>query len=192
MFDQMRRSLSIGLIVMGIFAGASILGAEESSAYEEFSHGLGFSGGEISGIGLSYRQWFGRLGYQAVAGGYYLPTVNDVPGVSSMDYWAGLEGFYRVYANQFSDWFYSQLYLFLGGNHHGSIAPVYSPYVDANGNPVAPTPGVYAAEFIFGGGIGIEAGLFQHISVVFEIGYALSVPIFRVELAPQAAIQYRF
>lgn len=174
-----------------LFAAAAVT-AEERTAYEQFAHGLGFSGGQISGVGLSYRQWFGSLGFQTVAGGYYLPEVDNTPGVSALDYWAGLEGFYRVYANQFADWFYSQLYLFLGANHHGSINPVYAGYSDPAQPPPAPTPGVYQPQLILGGGIGIEAALFQHISAVFEIGYAVVIPTFEVQLAPQGAIQYRF
>lgn len=143
-------------------------------------------------MGLSYRQWLGSFGYQAVAGGYYSPSVDGVKGVSALDYWVGFEGLFRVYANQFSDSFYSQLYLFLGADHHGSIAPVYADDTGASGQPILPTPGAYVPEFLVGGGIGIEAGLFQHISIIFEIGYAVSLPTFRVELAPQGAVQYRF
>ncbi len=180
------------LTALLVFFAAAAAAADETAAYEQFTHGLGFSGGEISGVGLSYRQWFGKLGFQGVAGGYYLPEVDNTPGVSALDYWAGLEGFYRVYANQFADWFYSQLYLFLGANHHGSINPVYPDYSDPTQPPPAPTPGVFQPQLVVGGGIGIEAGLFEHISVVFEIGYAVVIPTFMVELAPQGAIQYRF
>ena len=150
-------------------AAAQEATSAEAPAYQEFSRGLGFSGGIVSGVGLSYRQWSGRLGYQVVAGGYYYPGE-----YTSMDYWLGLEGFYSMYSAQFADWFFNQLYLFAGAIHHGYIHD--SPY---------------QAEIGLGVGIGIEVGWFQHLSTTFEIGYGAFWPL-KVDLAVQGAFHYRF
>ena len=171
-----KTTLCLGIFLAMVFAVQPATGQEastvEGTAYERFARGLGFSGGLISGVGLSYRQWSDRFGYQVVAGGYYYPAESWE--FTSMDYWVSAEGFYRMYSAEFADWFFNQLYLFAGVIHHGYM----------HGAP-------YQAEIGAGAGFGIEVGWFQHLSTSFEIGYAAFWP-FKVELAVQGAFHYRF
>jgi hypothetical protein len=168
-----RRVLFLAVVISALFAlhpaAAQEPGPASVPAFEHYTRGLGFSGGVLSGVGLSYRQWIGRLGYQIVAGGYYSPGE-----YASMDYWVATEGYYSLYSAEFADWFYNQLYLFVGVIHHGYMYD-----------------GPYVPEVGAGGGIGIEAGWFQHLSTSFEIGYGAFWP-FSVQLAVQGAFHYRF
>ena len=65
----MKKIVLIILILFTSFSLSAKGGAlEELPVYEKFPRGLGFAAGELSGMGISYRHWFGKLGYQAVAG----------------------------------------------------------------------------------------------------------------------------
>lgn len=123
------------------------LSAEEKSVYEEFDQALGGFGGEISGWGLSYQQWFDKVGFETAGGFYY-------DGGSTFTYVLGAQAQFMLYEDFYSDWFTGCLYFFTGGKHGGDVtASSYEPGIG------------------IGAGVGVELVLFQHFSLPLEFGY---------------------
>jgi hypothetical protein len=122
---------------------------QDVPAYTAFQKALGFSGGRLSGIGVSYRQWFARNGVQAVFGIYYIPDV--------LDYWVSFEYLRQLLVAEYAPWIFNGLYLFFGASHRGHMSRME----------------VYTPEVGIGGGFGIELGLLQHFSFTLELGYGL-------------------
>jgi len=156
---------------------------------KEYSRAIGFSVGALSGTGISYRKWYEKIGYQVVVGVTYS---NDEWGAffsgNKLDYWSSIEGYYSLFASDFTRWLFGQLYLFVALHHSGYITTT------------AYDGGAYYPRFRGGGGFGVELCLFHHISLVFELGYGAMYGgtlfedpnTFAIRLVPQGTFQYRF
>lgn len=151
--------------------------------FERFPQALGVQVGRVAGVGLSYQNWDSRFGYQIAAGGLYHPTGED--GQDLYIYNVGVETLYQLFSDDFSTWLSGRLYAVAGVNHRG-----FRETVDDGFN----------AEFAIGGGIGVEAALFEHFAIATEMVYALLwkpvQPVvrnqFSMEMLPQVSIRYRF
>jgi hypothetical protein len=203
------RSRIAAILVATVVAVAAHAQTTEP-AYVRYPRGIGFSVGQISGTGLSYRQWITpKVGLQASAGALYLPLKPGEGWISSahlLDYWTGVEVFRSLYATEFTKWLFGQVYLFAGISHYGFIPwkEVMGTITPAEGVPyetvVGHEPGLYVPGIGLGGGVGIEMALFQHFSVAFELGYAAfwqkDAPDFvdqlQVNLVPQGVVQFRY
>ena len=186
----------------------AVLYAEDvEPVFERFSRGLGFTVGELAGIGISYRDWFEpRTAYQVCGGVLYFPQ-QDGGGFSDLlDYWLGVQFVRSLYATEFADWLFSQLYMFAGVSHSAYIrwVAVTEPTAAEDGHEydviVGYEPGPFTPSFGIGAGVGIEFGLFSHFSSVFELGYALFwrqsggtvLDQLSVRLVPQGTFHYRY
>ena len=162
-----------------------------------FQKALGFQGGQLSGLGLSYQEWKGDKGYQVAAGAMYYP--NGEYSYRILDYTIGLELQSSLYHDSFSNWLAGRLYLFAGLNHQG-----YINMVDIDPNPddsvYEYAPGAFQVVIGLGGGIGVEATLFDHFSIALEIGYGVfwtpTKPTLleqvTVNIVPQVGLRYRY
>ena len=205
----MKRALiaaALAVVVAGGLVWAE--GAENPPlpAYEEFTQGLGFSGGELSGFGISYRNWVRpNLGIQVCAGALYLPAGLGWGFGNLLEYWVSLEGMRTLYATEFTSWLFGQLYVFAGVQHSGFI-----PWIDiyeerAEGEfvydvYVGSIEGAFTPQIGAGIGFGVEVGLFRHLSGTFELGYAAFwqgtsgsfVDQLSVDLVPQGSFHFRY
>jgi len=156
--------------------------------YEAYSRGLGFSAGMLSGVGISFRKWHDRLGYQVVAGVSYSSEGVGLIGLNYTDYWVSLEGYRALFSGELAKWLFGQLYLFAAVHHSGYIPISYDYDTEQY------IRGSFAPRLRGGVGFGIEVGLFSHFSFVFELGYgAMWEPgSFSIDLIPQGTFQYRF
>lgn len=185
----MRMMLMGFVLVMLVMAAATPLFAVDS-VVDQFPQALGVQVGRIAGIGISYQRWQGDTGFQVAAGGMYHPLMDD--GHDVLNYNAGLEFQYLVYTDDFANWLSGRLYLFAGINHRG--------YIEALAVGDTYVVGDFHPEFGLGGGVGVEAVLFEHFAVVTEMVYALFwnpiEPVlheqFVVEILPQISLRYRF
>jgi len=200
----------IAACILAIAAAFTASAQTAEPASVRFPRGVGFSVGQISGTGLSYRQWITpKVGIQASAGALYLPLKPGESWVSSghlLDYWTGIEVLRSLYATEFTRWLFGQVYLFAGLSHYGFIPwkAIMGTITPTEGEPyetvVGYEPGTYAPGVGLGGGVGIEMALFQHFSVAFELGYAAfwqkDAPDFvdqlQVNLVPQGVVQFRY
>lgn len=149
---------------------------KDTPVYQVNNKALGFQAGALSGIGLSYQQWFGANGIQ-IAGGV-LPSYG-----SEISYNIGIEYQRIVFGSNANEWLSGALYLYGAALHGGSI--------DAN-------TGTYSPSFGLGIGIGIEIILFEHFSI--PIGLVDGIGItpfeqfskFNFVLMPQIGFRYRY
>ena len=186
-------------------------------AFATFDHALGcYYYGELEekGLGLSYQQWFGRIGFQTALGLWYNPedlsyremdAYNPSPQVvTNFSYSAGAEMLFMVYQDSFKDWFDGGLYVFLGLLHVGNLETTYNyeqTAVVVDGTNMYPFAGktgpTYAALLSPSFGIGFEFAFFNHFSVPFEVklmgswelGTAMPVD---AGIAVQTGLRYRF
>jgi hypothetical protein len=178
-----------------LFPLCSVLFAQDSAgaeqpAYDRLLYGLGLAGGGATAYigplpsgnaGLSFQQWFGRLGYQASISVSYPAMLSDPAALTittGLQIWASGEVMGRLLAAQFSNWFFSELHLYGGIDHTG--------FMDAT------SWSSYMANFIVSAGFGIQAGLFQHFVFTLELGYGVSVPQFWIGLVVHGGFHYRF
>lgn len=167
------------VVVLFLMVGAVMWAQETQPAYDKFPLGLGISGGgatsgtiaPVGGTGLAFQQWFGGIGYQVALGPYY----DQSAGV--LQDWVNVEGYFRLLGAEFSDWFYSQLYLFAAEDQSGNLTLATM---------------TYAPEFLTSVGFGFQAGFFQHFVVSLNLGYGMMVPNFWVGLVVHAGLDYRF
>lgn len=201
-----KRLLIIGVLLV---TTATLFAKDEDSAsvpaYIEFNNSLGFQAGEISGTGLSYQNWVtDRVSLMTSFGVYYNPYVENMNTSDSvLNYSLGEELQYRVYGDDYSDWFSAQLYTFVGLNHSGNIPVVKQTdgyYDDGNWVDAVYAAGSYSPNFSLGLGIGIELILLRHISIPLELGYSATwKPLaetfakqFSADLIPQIGFKYRY
>jgi hypothetical protein len=178
-------------LVLGIAVANPLFAADPASVVDRFPRALGVQVGRIAGIGISYQKWQDDTGFQVAAAGMYHPLMDD--GHDVLNYNAGVEFQYLVYTDDFANWLSGRLYLFAGLNHRGYIeAVLIAPDTYAVGD--------FHPEFGLGGGVGVEAVLFEHFAVVTEMVYALFwnpiQPVlheqFMVEILPQISLRYRY
>lgn len=166
------RVIFVGLLCWGL---VPIFGEQTPPA--QFPHGLGYSLSELTGLGFTYRFLDDKGGWQlsGVASNRSLVVVNGFePELYSV---GGAAGF-TLSSFTTGDWFFSQLYLLVGGSWRSES---YSHSVSTeNPNYVA---GSYLPMYYYGYEkrwrhvalvgpvLGIEAGLFQHFSFNLEFGY---------------------
>ena len=189
----------IGMVLLAaLFIFTLPLLSGEEPEFSPYRHALGFQGGRLSGTGLTYQMWDGPWGYQAAAGGLYLPVTDSWWGSFILDYSVGVELQRRVYGEDFTSWLAGQLYLFTGINHRGYI-PVDWVYSE-DGDTYNSTIGSFTPVFAGGIGIGTEIVLFRRLSFPLELGYAVfwsptvgPLPDqFEVNLIVQGAVRYRY
>lgn len=181
------------LVVCIIIATTPIYAAEIESP--RFQKALGFQAGQLSGLGLSYQEWKGDTGYQVAAGIMYFPVSEY--SYRLLDYSIGIELQSSLYYDSFSTWLSGGLYLFAALNHQG-----YINMIDPNPNDSVyeSVVGPFEAVIGLGGGIGVEATLFDHFSIVLELGYgvfwtptkAKLLEQFSVNIVPQVGLRYRY
>ena len=165
----------LAILPLGISAETEM---ENKPVYQVNHKALGFQAGSLSGIGLSYHQWFGANGLQITGGA--LSSYG-----SEISYNIGIEYQRIVFGSNANEWLSGNLYLF-GSGFHGGI-------IDS-------TTGVYSPSFGLGIGIGIEIILFEHFSI--PIGLVDGVGIeplasdpsskFTFILMPQIGFRYRY
>lgn len=175
------------------------LGAQEKTAtadksdrelniFDQYPSSLGVTLSSMETFGLSWKRWFGKTAFEISAGGMWDPstTVGTV-------YWYAITGAlsYRLYAEDFANWFSGGLYLVAYGGHGGkdSIDYVYDSNTDTSDYIQSGyTPYIYA-----GGGIGIETVLFKHFSQELQflyIGRFLNDP--GIQFGINASFRYRY
>jgi hypothetical protein len=184
----------IPLILVIVLLATTALWATETET-PHFQKALGFQAGQLSGLGLSYQEWKGDKGYQVAAGAMYYPISEYSYRI--LDYTIGVELQSSLYHDSFSNWLAGRLYLFAGLNHQGYINSV-----DTNPDPDEYDygPGAFQAVIGLGGGIGVEATLFDHFSIALEIGYGVFwtptkpelMDQFTVDIVPQVGLRYRY
>ena len=208
------------------------------TAFDRNSHALGVFVGSVGGLGLHYQHWFGNVGIQTAFGVFYSPEGDGIdplflfgsyaeydtyewrePGTELMyysyyrtrlSYNIGIELLYRLYAEDFANWFSGNLYLFAGINHSGVDQFYYDKKkveYDYDGgseyywveDPTKKIELGYTPNLSFGVGIGIEPMLFQHFSLPLEFGFGLywagvEFDPNAIFIAPiiQAGLRYRF
>jgi hypothetical protein len=182
------------LFVLSLLLATTPLWAAED-ATPRFQKALGFQAGQLSGLGLSYQEWKGDKGYQVAAGAMYYPASDYAYRI--LDYTIGVELQSSLYHDSFSNWLAGRLYLFAGLNHQG-----YIDMVDIDPDPVEyeSGPGPFQAVIGLGGGIGVEATLFDHFSIALEIGYGVFwtptkpqlIDQFTIDIVPQVGLRYRY
>ncbi len=183
------------ILIIALFATGALWAAEATTP--KFQKALGFQAGRLSGLGLSYQEWKGDKGYQVAAGAMYYPIPDYYYRI--LDYTIGVELQSSLYHDSFSNWLAGRLYLFAGLNHQGYINTV-----DIDPNPddyvYEYVPGAFQAVIGLGGGIGVEATLFDHFSIALEIGYGVFwtptkaelMDQFVVDILPQVGLRYRY
>ena len=183
------RFLVVGLLVL-IFPLFMV--QSEDLPFDRYPSALGFQVGRIAGIGISYQNWEGKIGYQVAAGALYHPSMDD--GHDVFNYNIGFEALYGLYADDFAKWLSGRLYAVGGVNHRGYQESVWDNdlgrYVDNGFKP----------EFGVGAGIGVEAVLFEHFAIATELVYGFfympNEPTLRqqfmIEMLPQVSIRYRY
>lgn len=169
------------LLIAAFAALALSAAAAEDTAFKRFPNALGaqfagaFTAAEPLG-GLSYQRWLGGgWGLQALAGA-------SVGGAGAYRYNAALAMQYRVYADDFNDWFSGALYLNAVLGHAGSDGGY------GNG---------YSPSFYLGGGIGIETLLLSHLAPSIEFMYMAALePLrsypFSLGFALGGSLRYRY
>ncbi len=170
-----------------------------------YDEALGFFGGTMSGIGLSYHKTNGTTGWQAVAGALYSPEISW--GSDLLFYNVGLTHLWKVYSNAWREILAGNLYIFTSIMHDGRIPRDYDVVetgeLDSGGNPLyedVVTVGDYTPRITLGFGIGIEIIGFEHFSIPVEVGYGFSwLPTagdiqdqFLIDLYPQIGFRYRY
>jgi len=166
----------------------------EQTVFEEYPSALGVGVGFLSGVGVSYQQWFAGWGYQ-VAGGVIYHPLQLKYGFDPLLTNAGLELQFPIYTDSFNTWLSGRLYFFGGVR--------FRAYYEAQETSAG--SGVYAAspftlELGTGGGVGAELVLFDHFAAVAEMVYALvwtplgseQRDVFMMETYPQLSLRYRF
>ena len=159
----------------------SVSASADNSAFSDYDQSLGGYFSALSGIGLSYQSWSGRLGFQTAAGliyfadDEYYTSPSDTPDpeeteLMMYDIGAGIQ--YMLFENSFSDWLDGCLYLVAGITHFGSVEKTYS-YIDtADSEGFYPLDNVSAPRYVpgisTGFGIGIEFLIFDHFSIPVE------------------------
>jgi hypothetical protein len=182
------------LFVLSIMLATTPLWATEIET-PRFQKALGFQAGQLSGLGLSYQEWTGDKGYQVAAGIMYFPVSEY--SFRLLDYSIGVELQSSLYYDSFSTWLSGGLYLFAGLNHQGYINMV-DPNPDDSVYEYEPGP--FHAVIGLGGGIGVEATLFDHFSIVLELGYGVFwtptklelLEQFSINVVPQVGLRYRY
>ena len=163
------------------------------SVFELYPQAIGYSLGEMTGSGFTYRQWQGDWGWQL--SGLVVFDPNDTNFLSN-DYLyhsTGVAVLRTLFKGEPTEWFYTQLYV-LG---HGSFVGNKTYYWDETTGYVK-TIGPYASSGNLGLGLGVEVGLFKHLSAVVEVSERarLTVPlgtkIFDLGAVVQGSLLYRF
>ena len=147
----MKKPIFLALIMM--MAVALAVADEQPTVFERFPNALGAhgiidtAGGNGLG-GLSYQHWFGKSGLQVSAGG----LVNDY---GSFNYNLFGSYQYRVYGDDFNEWFAGALYtnVLLGHSGSGGEGQAYRPLIH------------------LGLGIGMETVLLEHLAPSVEFMY---------------------
>ncbi|NLJ10219.1 hypothetical protein [Gracilinema caldarium] len=168
--------ISMYLLLVVSFNLSAETPSDENPVYQVNNKALGFQVGSLSGVGLSYHQWFGSNGLQITGG--VLPSYG-----SEISYNIGVEYQRIVFGSNANDWLSGVLYIYGAGFHGGRV--------DSN-------TGAYSPSFGIGAGIGIEIILFEHFSI--PIGLVNGVGItpwdpynkFEFILMPQAGFRYRY
>ena len=211
------RRLAVATITLLLLLPALPVSAEKAAdpapkpAYIAFDEGLGFSGGQLSGMGISYRTWkLFPVGFQLCLGAMYSPANADWAFTGDLlDYWAGVESFWSLYASEFTRWLFGQLYLF-AALHHSAVIPWEPVEVTREETTAGETHtiteitgyqrGVFTPRVGIGAGFGVEVTLFSHFSGTFELGYGLfwqpsTAPFLdqlSVQLVPQGSFHFRY
>lgn len=153
-------------------------------ALQEYPSALGISLSTIENVGLSWKRWFGNVGLEVAAGGFWDPssTIGNI-------YWYSVSAAVsrRLFAEEFSDWFSGGLDLVFLAGHAGEDGYEY----DALTSNFIRTG--YLPYFHVGAGIGIEVLLFRHFSQELQFLYSarlLNNP--GIHLGVNASFRYRF
>ncbi len=186
---RLTRAIFTGFFLL--ILSLSPLSAQEDT-FSQFPKALGVQAGFLSGFGLSYQSWGEKVGHQVAAGMMADPSMTW--GADPLVYNLGYEMQYPMYTDSFDTWLAGRLYLFTGIRHRGYIEAVY----DSGSSTYANS--AFTLEFSLGGGIGVEAVLFDHFAAVAEMANAviwksgdtaLSDRV-SVDLQPQLSLRYRF
>jgi hypothetical protein len=206
--------LAVLALAMGV---GGTLGAQQvastpkqATVFNRFPTALGFQAGELSASGLSVQTWSGNIGLTLNAGGYMnLPTWGPFQGEHAADYNAALTLQFKVAEADFSNWFSSNLYIFMSVGHRGYVTqpnPVfhtstsYDPYYSSDDYTQYAEPEWLPSKYVAivhgGVGLGTEMVFARHFSIPIELGYGAFWDVFtnniQVRLVPQIAARWRF
>ncbi|MDC7227523.1 MAG: hypothetical protein PQJ61_12230 [Spirochaetales bacterium] len=169
------------IIIVIIFALLFIAAGFSDTVFDEYDESLGGQFSSISGVGLSYQRWFGKIGLQVGAGGFYAVETPGYTDFSSspdpatlnlLDYNVGIGVQYMLFEDSFSDWFDACLYIVGGLVHFGYVENRYT-YSDVanstNHYDFISKTTRYIPGLGTGFGIGFEFVFIDHISIPIEI-----------------------
>lgn len=166
------------------------------SVFERYPRAIGFSSGDLTGSGFVYRQWAGEWGFHLSGMAIFNP--NNTTTFANWDYVyhsAGSALLKTLFRGEPSSWFYSQLYVMGHLAYQGRQARLHGWF---NNTPDEILP--YNGTLNTGVGIGMELGLFQHLSWVLEVSERARIPVIngtgteKLEIGPQFQVSalYRF
>jgi len=203
-------SIILLVFILTVVFMPMLFGDTGTNVYRTYPYALGAFGGDLSGSGLSYQQWLGRLGYEVSFGGFYTPPdCSFEQDEDFLTYSIGLQFQYSLFSEnllkKFPDWISASLYIFTGIVHAGSLSQHCKANPDYNkDDPTSPIylsdtskPPVYRPNFGLGFGIGIEPVLFRHFSIPVEFGIDSIWPLDslwpdRAGFIVQGGFRYRF
>jgi len=170
--------IAAGILILLPFGVSAETETDDAPVYQVNNKALGFQAGSLSGIGLSYHQWFGANGLQITGG--VLPSYGY-----EISYNIGVEYQRIVFGSNANEWLSGALYLFGAGFHGGTVDS---------------STGAYSPSFGLGIGIGIEIILFEHFSIPIGLVDGVSItPLasdpsstFTFILMPQIGFRYRY
>ncbi len=166
---------------------------------EVLNRGLGFTAGKVSGIGLAYRQYYEKNGFQFTVG--LLSSADKVPDFPETYYddsytktgWEVDGWLSAMYLRVLRQSEVTRFYYFVGASINIDYKKKYTQEYSANsqyGSPVKKT--INDNAYYFGPGIGVEFQLSKYISLNVELPVSISSDSKIDTYIPQGGIIIKF
>jgi hypothetical protein len=169
------------LIVISGFILLTNLSAQETDVKPSKKNEIGINAGATTGLGLSYRHWFGKAGFQLTA----LPIKTDKTTIISV----GLTALYSFY-----DAHYVRVYGFLGNHYFVDKESGTNQIWDNNSNTFNGTQKTTYDHSSYNIGIGPGFAFGKAVRFNFMIGYGFYDVLDKIEMYPtgEIGIYYNF
>jgi hypothetical protein len=171
------------------------LDSQNAGVFERWPSALGYYVNTF-GAGLQWQRWFGQLGIQVSAGGTYNPASYFG---EFLAYNTQVHVSYMLHDFEYLSWLSGNLHVKTVFGHAGSqswhydIRDVPEDTLDLREDTgVAPEKSAFKTAWLFGGGVGVDIVLLEHLSQTFDFMYVASFPDFAVSLSVGTGISFRY
>lgn len=158
---------------------------------EEYTKGIGFTAGQLSGIGFNYRQYFDKNGMQFTFG--FISTSDKKPRFTNFytntkTGWEINGWLAAMYLRTLRDSDNTKFYFFAGTSINIDRKDIYTQYSNGSVDKITKN----RDKVYFGPGLGIELKASKYFSLIFELPVSISDNKKIVTYIPQGGFIIKF